>query len=202
MSKGKKLFESRDFDKHKKLFESGDFDKQEGSADNAGHNHNESNEKGRIPTGNAIWSKIIIAIVAIGTITGSIIYVSHSKSENESGNNTNSAAVANSTSGKPSGDIVKAANDSATDKTQSVTSGEDANNISGTTEFKNNPTKEEMPAENNSKGTNIEGSTEAIANDVIAGKYDNWPERERKLGNRYREVQNKVNDMYRRGLVK
>ncbi len=42
----------------------------------------------------------------------------------------------------------------------------------------------------------------AAAISVIRGNYGNNPERRRKLGDRYQEIQNKVNEMYRNGEVR
>lgn len=42
----------------------------------------------------------------------------------------------------------------------------------------------------------------AAAISVIRGNYGNNPERRRKLGNRYQEIQSKVNEMYRNGEVR
>ena len=49
---------------------------------------------------------------------------------------------------------------------------------------------------------NASGDVESLVKEVLSGKYGNWPERERMLGNRYNEVQKRVNEMYRNGLVK
>lgn len=41
-----------------------------------------------------------------------------------------------------------------------------------------------------------------VAISVIRGNYGNNPERRRKLGDRYQEIQSKVNEMYRNGEVR
>ena len=45
------------------------------------------------------------------------------------------------------------------------------------------------------------GSIEDLALEVIRGKYGNNPDRRRLLGSRYKEIQRRVNEMYRKGLV-
>lgn len=45
------------------------------------------------------------------------------------------------------------------------------------------------------------GTIEEAAISVIRGNYGNNPIRKRKLGDRYQEIQDKVNQMYREGLV-
>lgn len=47
----------------------------------------------------------------------------------------------------------------------------------------------------------VSGSAEELANEVLTGKYGNWPEREHNLGSRYKEVQRLVNEMYRTGRI-
>lgn len=46
-----------------------------------------------------------------------------------------------------------------------------------------------------------DGSVEKTANEVVKGIYGNGNVRKNKLGNRYQEIQNRVNEMYRQGLV-
>ena len=46
------------------------------------------------------------------------------------------------------------------------------------------------------------GDIEENARRVIRGEFGNGKERKAKLGNSYSEIQNKVNEMYRQGLVK
>lgn len=48
---------------------------------------------------------------------------------------------------------------------------------------------------------NVTGTVEEEAIEVIRGKYGNGDVRKRLLGDRYDEIQNKVNEMYRKGLV-
>ena len=57
---------------------------------------------------------------------------------------------------------------------------------------------------NPSEPTNISVSTDVVkeALSVIRGNYGNNPDRRRLLKERYQEIQNKVNEMYRNGQVK
>jgi len=59
-----------------------------------------------------------------------------------------------------------------------------------------NATNQEEPA------VSLTGTLEQKANDVIRGIYGNGQERKEKLGNEYRTIQDKVNEMYRNGLVR
>lgn len=54
--------------------------------------------------------------------------------------------------------------------------------------------------ESNAESSSI-GSVEAKAKQVIRGIYGNGSVRKQKLGNDYAEIQGKVNEMYRNGLV-
>lgn len=54
--------------------------------------------------------------------------------------------------------------------------------------------------ESNSESSSM-GSVEAKAKQVIRGIYGNGSVRKQKLGNDYAEIQGKVNEMYRNGLV-
>jgi uncharacterized tellurite resistance protein B-like protein len=53
-----------------------------------------------------------------------------------------------------------------------------------------------------SQATSVDESLDKMALDVIRGLYGNGEERKQKLGDSYRTIQNIVNDMYRKGLVK
>lgn len=48
---------------------------------------------------------------------------------------------------------------------------------------------------------NVTGTVEEEAIEVIRGKYGNGAVRKRNLGDRYAEIQSKVNEMYRNGQV-
>lgn len=50
-------------------------------------------------------------------------------------------------------------------------------------------------------GSSISGTIEEEAIKVIRGNYGNGDVRKRNLGRRYSEIQNKVNEMYRNGLI-
>ena len=72
--------------------------------------------------------------------------------------------------------------------------------VSTTTEQSSAPVQSE-PVTSQSKQVSINGSVEELALEVIRGVYGNGLERKQKLGDRYAEIQGKVNEMYRNGLV-
>lgn len=53
-----------------------------------------------------------------------------------------------------------------------------------------------------STSTTIQGTVEELALQVIRGDYGNNPVRRKKLGDRYQEIQDRVNQMYREGKVR
>lgn len=75
-------------------------------------------------------------------------------------------------------------------------SNEDNSNNGSTT----NVAKDELKPQNSSSEP-LNGSLEQKAIAVIRGTYGNGLERKQKLGNEYTVIQNKVNEMYRDGLV-
>lgn len=80
--------------------------------------------------------------------------------------------------------------------TPEKTSNEDNSNNGSTT----NVAKDELKLQNSSSEP-LNGSLEQKAIAVIRGTYGNGLERKQKLGNEYTVIQNKVNEMYRDGLV-
>ena len=89
-----------------------------------------------------------------------------------------------------------------------VVSNEESNNTETEDKKENMQSKESVPVDTNVKSlqeSNAEsssiGSVEAKAKQVIRGIYGNGSVRKQKLGNDYAEIQGKVNEMYRNGLV-
>lgn len=80
--------------------------------------------------------------------------------------------------------------------TPEKSSDEDNSNNGSTT----NVAKDELKPQNSSSEP-LNGSLEQKAIAVIRGTYGNGLERKQKLGNEYTVIQNKVNEMYRDGLV-
>lgn len=94
--------------------------------------------------------------------------------------------------------------DSLKKENSSVVSDEESNNKE--TEDKKDEisvpvdTNVKSQQESNAESSSI-GSVEAKAKQVIRGIYGNGSVRKKKLGNDYAEIQGKVNEMYRNGLV-
>ena len=67
---------------------------------------------------------------------------------------------------------------------------------------RNNPSTGGTVSQTNTTPTaSITGAVEEEAREVIRGKYGNGAVRKRNLGDRYAEIQSKVNEMYRNGQV-
>ncbi len=62
--------------------------------------------------------------------------------------------------------------------------------------------KPTLPTQDTQKPSAPVEEVRAAAISVIRGNYGNNPERRRKLGDRYQEIQSKVNEMYRNGEVR
>ena len=71
--------------------------------------------------------------------------------------------------------------------------------VNGTTPKSVDQPKADMTS--TSTGSSASGTVEEEAIEVIRGKYGNGDVRKRNLGGRYAEIQSKVNEMYRNGLV-
>ena len=64
------------------------------------------------------------------------------------------------------------------------------------------PTNTVQPSTPTVQPATLTGTLEEKAKDVIRGNYGNGEVRKQKLGDQYAEIQGKVNEMYRNGLVK
>lgn len=231
MSKGNKLFESKDFDKQKKLFTSNDFDKQGEAPDSIGNCKNGPNEEDNGSSGNARktnGSKIIIGIVATAAIVIGIYFLAIKNS----GGDTNVGATAERVA------LTEEATESGNSEHADKTNAESAKNNAETTkpsEFNKTPAAveegnvpatakvDEKKAEKQSvsetqaeqqpslakqtttttqeTSTPINDDVEENARRVIRGDFGNGQTRKDKLGSSYSEIQGRVNEMYRQGLV-
>lgn len=202
MNKSKKLFNSEDFDKKKALFEPEDFDKPV-----------EENEKGRIESSNSPYSskklsktKIICSlVVVIAIITGAIFFANKDNGSNkpmkeataQEGKKHDADNKVSQTD--PKGKVKVAPSDapkekSADDNTKYKSSAAEESYV--TTSKGQLLTTSSEKSENN-----VGGDVETNARRVIRGDFGNGQERRDKLGSSYSEIQGKVNEMYRQGLV-
>lgn len=234
MSKGKKLFESEDFDKQKKLFTPDDFDKQRESTDSTGSYNNGSNEEDNSPTGagKTNGGKIIIGIVAAAAILIGIYFfaikdnggdinvgstaerVAQTEEATESGNseiadetNANAeSATTNAETPKPS-DVNKTptATEEGNVPTTAKVDEKKADRHSANETPSAQPAKPSLPKQTTTTSqefsTPINDDVEENARRVIRGDFGNGQTRKDKLGSSYSEIQGRVNEIYRQGLV-
>lgn len=92
--------------------------------------------------------------------------------------------------------IVKEKSDTIVDETE----GNDAASSNITIDEPQSVTRQDTDI-SNSNNQNVKGDLEQEALSVIRGNYGNNPVRRRKLGERYQEIQDRVNQMYREGKV-
>ena len=214
MNKSKKLFNSEDFDKKKPLFEPEDFDKSE--------KENQKDEKGQVPvSGNDPSSphpvekyskaKIIGGIVAAAFIIAGGIFFANNDKANDSDSNkpaTETVAQEGEKHDVDSNDSTAELNGKTEAKASAEAEGKPSANEDTpksyaadeshvTTSTGKSPTS---PSENSDN--NVDGDVETNARRVIRGDFGNGQVRKDRLGSSYSEIQGRVNEMYRQGLVR
>ena len=152
-----------------------------------------------------LW--IFLGIIALVVIL-SFVFLGKNKGSKSQQPKDNGGTVVKIDSIKPTEDNTETTDsisvtkeDSALKKdsvnlTPEKSSNEDNSNNGSTT----NVAKDELKPQNSSSEP-LNGSLEQKAIAVIRGTYGNGLERKQKLGNEYTVIQNKVNEMYRDGLV-
>jgi len=151
------------------------------------------------------WKKALLGVLGLLVVGGGCWYAfSGSKSTGDSTDDAVSMVqeepekvLIDSTASNVSTEeeTASAANDAeSANAPQTVKS--DAGKSTESSEPVVNAISQEEPA------VSLTGTLEQKANDVIRGIYGNGQERKEKLGNEYRTIQDKVNEMYRNGLVR
>lgn len=193
---------------------------QSNASSNPDANATQSNNKSN--TGNIVGS-----IVAAAAIIAGIFFFINNK-ENEGGNNsTPTEVIAQNTENQNEGNDALAAETSKEDASAesngvpangseaSVAENTDkspANTTSSANHAKANDNQVAEPALSKPAATQttkpfsatsapVSGDVEENARRVIRGDFGNGQERKDKLGSSYSEIQGKVNEMYRQGLV-
>lgn len=128
--------------------------------------------------------------------------VSETKQDEQSGEESNpEEETGTSSEVMPSDDAPAASKQKVSDNTPTV-GGEKTQSIPEKP-VNDKPVAKTKDVETKANGvTSATGSVEQEAIEVIRGKYGNGIERKRNLGDRYAEIQSKVNEMYRKGLVR
>ena len=154
-----------------------------------------------IPTNSRKKLIVVLAALIVVVIAGFVLF-----GNNQSTGKSDAIVTDSLTKDSVQKDSTLA--DSLKKENSSVVSNEESNNKE-TEDIKDEmQSKASVPVDTNVKSqqeSNSEsssmGSVEAKAKQVIRGIYGNGSVREQKLGNDYAEIQGKVNEMYRNGLV-
>lgn len=165
-----------------------------------------------------LWLIFIVILAIIG-----YLWYSHNGSSSPKGDagvdstkveNTDStkAQTSDSTATADSSKVKATEGDGETGTEPETTTSPNGNGNTETGEPTTAPQKEQGPEKSSSDVSKVSkpksetngpsGSVEETANEVIKGIYGNGDVRKDKLGSRYQEVQNRVNEMYRQGLVR
>lgn len=180
--------------KRKQLFAPEDFDKPQ-------------NPSPAPKTKNWLWG-IVAAVVVVACVIGFV----QLKPSASSGKGDGSVAVTADSTTEGNADSVQAASNLAEANTASASTDENAaETVNAKVEEASTVATEEpaVPSQKPSSSaasvatsdSRTAGSVEHEARQVIRGTYGNGSVRKQKLGNRYSEIQSKVNDMYRNGQV-
>ena len=185
MAEKKKIFNESDFDKDKQLFTFEDFEKEKDvptGADTKGSDPRTSDPDTRPSKGLGKAIGGIIGIAAV-CLLGYGAYSYMNQPDNESITPETAITDGGATDGG-------ATDGGATDGGATGGGATDGDATIG-----NNGYDHKAP-------TIPTGTLEEKAKDVIRGNYGNGEIRKQKLGDQYAEIQSKVNEMYRNGLVK
>lgn len=231
MAEKKKIFNESDFDKDKRLFTSEDFEKNKdapkkpkpessqkpgGANDNGGGN-------GRVLK---IFGGIAATVVAGLLCYGGYSYFS-SSDVHQDDESTNQVEKVSGTSTEEDNKDTSNVEIAGTPETEAANSDNSANDESvtvpeqdisvdasspqsepkqGGVTMPNEPSKATTQSAqrttSDSPSVTLSGSLEEKAKEVIRGNFGNGEVRKQKLGEHYSEIQNKVNEMYRQGLVR
>lgn len=170
---------------------------------------------GNEPKSNKKWILLVVAaIVVIACVIG-FKYLNQPSNNNDS--TTPETSLVDSTSVEKT-DSVQAKDNQSEAENATASDGEyveksetKESNASPSTSNSSAESKDEKEPAVHSQNTSVQpstteeslstGSVENEARQVIRGVYGNGSVRKQKLGSRYSEIQSKVNDMYRNGLV-
>ena len=170
---------------------------------------------GNEPKSNKKWILLVVAaIVVIACVIG-FKYLNQPSNNNDS--TTPETSLVDSTSVEKTDSVQakdnqsEAENTTASDGENEEKSETKESNASPSTSNSSAESKDEKEPASLSQNTSVQtttteeslstGSVENEARQVIRGVYGNGSVRKQKLGSRYSEIQSKVNDMYRNGLV-
>ena len=170
---------------------------------------------GNEPKSNKKWILLVVAaIVVIACVIG---FIQLNQSSNNNDTTTPETSFVDSTTVEKTDSVQtkdnksEAENTTALDGENEEKSETKESNATPSTSNSSSEYKDEKEPAAHSQNTSVQtttteeslstGSVEDAARQVIRGVYGNGSVRKQKLGSRYSEIQSKVNDMYRNGLV-
>lgn len=167
--------------------------------------HSEGHTPSTPPSGNGKYKKIALGVLLLLVASGVCWYA---LSDSKSSSNEVATAVQkkqDNVGASATKDRTETANeDSAQNEVSSERSGNEISNAEDVNNSKVEKTTENMTPNVNEteQATATNGTLEQKASDVIRGIYGNGQIRKEKLGKEYQTIQDKVNEMYRKGLVR
>lgn len=168
----------------------------------------ESTPGGTKPAGGA--GKWIAIIVVILIVAGLAYYFTHKGDGESTPAKPGTTLVADSTQNAQADSTTEAADSTQSDEATAGDASEEnveAPAPDGAADAAGQPAKSGTanagPAGvDAAQASTVGGDVEELAREVIRGKYGNGEVRKQQLGDRYAEIQARVNEIYRKGLVK
>ena len=218
MAEKKKIFSESDFDKDKQLFTSEDFEKNKGVGKDSENPTATPSTKSRV----VVWPVIGFAIFAgiyflwvKGSDSGQQSTIEGTVEQVTGGNPPEAASTGNSfASGAKNGNgvaetaenslVIEPGNEKVQANQTAAQPTVEISNV-GSSAQKQKPkvtVTKSQTAQVNDNSAIVSGNVTENAIRVIRGDFGNGQERMDKLGSAYSEIQNKVNEMYKNGLVK
>ena len=204
MAEKKKIFNESDFDKDKQLFTFEDFEKEKDvptGADTKGSDPRTSDPDTRPSKGLGKAIGGIIGIAAV-CLLGYGAYSYMNQPDNESITPETAITDGGATDGGATGGGATGGGATGGGATDGDATDGDAAKSTEPAKATNQSTKTVQPTIPVVQPATHSGTLEEKAKEVIRGKYGNGEIRKQKLGDQYSEIQSKVNEMYRNGLVK
>ena len=211
MAEKKKIFNESDFDKDKQLFSSEDFEKEKDVPTGADTNDSDTRTSEPDPRPSKGYGKVIGGIIGVAAVCllGYGVFSYMNQPDDTPGTTiTDGGGVTDG--GTTEGGSTDGGGVTDGGTTEGGNTDDGGVTDGGTTEGGNTDDGGTTDAGttignngNDQKTATIpSGTLEEKAKDVIRGNYGNGEVRKQKLGDQYAEIQGKVNEMYRNGLVK
>lgn len=202
MAEKKKIFNESDFDKDKQLFSSEDFEKEKDVPTGADTNDSDTRTSEPDPHPSKGYGKVIGGIIGVAAVCllgyGVLSYMNQPDDESTTPGTTITDG------GTDTGGTTEGGNTDDGGVTNGGTNEGGNTDDGGTTDDGTTDAGTTIGNNGNDQKTATipSGTLEEKAKDVIRGNYGNGEVRKQKLGDQYAEIQGKVNEMYRNGLVK